>query len=75
MNKDSFENIPYYCGSLTDEELLDWIEAVDNHFDYKEADEEKRVNFSKARLKGSTLVWWNMMQEEILRAGKRKINS
>lgn len=61
INKDSMEHIPYYCGSLNGEELLDWLEAIDNQFDYKEVSEEKRVSYAKARLKGYALLWWNMM--------------
>ena len=61
FNKDSMEHIPYYSGSLNGMELLDWLEAIDNQVDYKEVQEEKRVNYVKNRLKGTTLVWCNMM--------------
>lgn len=69
------EHIPYYSVSLTGEELLDWLEAIDNQFDYKEVQEEKRVSYVKARLKGSTLVWWNMMQDDMVIVGKKKMVS
>lgn len=52
LNKDNMEHIPYYSGSLNGEELLDWLEAIDNQFDYKEVQEEKRINYAKARIKG-----------------------
>jgi hypothetical protein len=35
--------VPMYEGNLYVEELLDWIRSMNKHFDYEEADEEKRV--------------------------------
>ena len=37
--------------------------------------EKKRVSYVKARPKGSTLVWWNMMQDDRVEVGKKKIVS
>lgn len=33
LNKDNIEGLPIYNGSLNGEELLDWIEALNNHFE------------------------------------------
>lgn len=70
LNKDNLDGLPIYSGSLNGEELLDWIEALNNHFEYKEITEEKRVNLAKTILMGSTLVLWNIMQEERDQSGK-----
>lgn len=75
LNKDNIEGLPIYNGSLNGQELFDWIEALNNHFEYKEVIEEKRVNLAKSRLKGSTLVWWNMMQEEREQTRRKNITS
>lgn len=75
ISKDNLDGLPTYGGNLNGEELLDWIEALNNHFDYKEVAEEKRVNVAKSRMGGSTLAWWNMMQEEMIQEGKKKITS
>lgn len=75
LNKDILDGLPIYSGSLNGEELLDWIEALNNHFEYKEVAEEKRVNMAKTNLKVSALVWWNMMQEEREQTRRKKINS
>lgn len=56
LNIDSLDGLPVYSGSLNGEELLDWIEDLNNHFEYKEVAKEKRVNMAKTKLKGSTLV-------------------
>ena len=75
VKKDILDHIKHSSGILNGEELLDWIEAIDNHFDYKEVEEEKRVNYVKARLKGLALVWWNMMQDDRVDTRKEKIAS
>ena len=33
LNKDNMEHIPNYNDSLNGDELLDWLEAIDNQFD------------------------------------------
>lgn len=71
LSKDNLEGFPIYSGSLNGEVLLDWIDALNNHFEYKEVAGEQRVNFAKARSKGFALVWWNIMQEERLQVGKK----
>lgn len=37
--------------------------------------EEKRVSYAKDRLKGSTLVWGKMMQDDRVTENKKKITS
>ncbi|XP_059077090.1 uncharacterized protein LOC131876228 [Cryptomeria japonica] len=75
VNRDNVESLPTYGGSLNGEEVLDWIEALNNHFEYKEVPEEKRVSLAKSRLKGSALLWWTVVQEERTNEGKKKITS
>lgn len=75
ISKDNLDGLPTYGGNLNGEELLDWIEALNNHIDYKEVAKEKRVNVARSILRGSILVWWNMMQEERIQIGKKKITS
>ena len=36
-------DIPVYEGNLDVEELLDWIRALDKHFDYEDVEEDKKV--------------------------------
>ena len=38
INKDILEHINHYSGNLNGEELLDWIKAIDNHFDNQKSD-------------------------------------
>ena len=43
------EHIPYYSGSLNRDEFMYQLEAIDNQFDYKEVQEEKRVSYDKTQ--------------------------
>lgn len=55
VNRDNVESLPIYSGSLNGEDVLEWIEALNNHFENKEVLEEKRVSLEKSILKGSSL--------------------
>jgi hypothetical protein len=67
--------VPMYKGNLQVEELLDWICAMDKHFDYEYIEEDKMVKHAVTRLKGHTTLWWDELQAERRRNGKKKIKS
>lgn len=69
------EDIPTFYGKLDVDEVAEWIDAMNNYFDYGEILEFDRVKFAKSRLKGSTLVWWNYAQGERVKNGKNMITS
>lgn len=68
-------DFPMYGGKMDNEEVLDWIDSLDNYFDFKEVLEDQKVKLAKTKLKGSTLTWWNYTQPKRLRRGKPKINT
>lgn len=68
-------DFPMYSGKLDSKEVLDWIDAMDNYFEYKEVANEQKVKFAKTKLKGLTLTWWNYVQEETVKKSKAKISS
>lgn len=41
--------IPTYSGKMNVEELVDWIDSLNNYFEYKEVAEENKVNFAKTK--------------------------
>jgi hypothetical protein len=45
-------DIPTYEGSLDEEDLLDWIRALDTYFDYEDIEEDKKVRYAVMKLKG-----------------------
>lgn len=67
--------IPMYGGKMDVEEVIDWIDVLNNYFEYKEVPKDKKVNISKIKLKGSSLIWWNYTQGERVKQKKSMITS
>ena len=49
-------DLPIHQGKMESEEVLGWIEALENYFDQKDIEEDKKVKVAKARLRGTTLT-------------------
>ena len=64
-----------YNGGLNHEELVDWINTMDKHFDFAEMPEDKKVKFAVTRLQGHALLWWDGVQAERRRLHKQPIKS
>lgn len=54
---------------MDSEEVLGWIEALENYFDLEDIEADKKVKVEKARLRGTTLTWWTSVQNERERKG------
>jgi hypothetical protein len=67
--------VPMYEGNLEVEELLDWVRAMDKYFDYEDIEEDKMVKHAVTRLKGHATLWWDELQAERRRNGKKKIKN
>jgi len=67
--------VPVYEGNLDAEELLDWIRSMDKHFDYEYVNEERKVREVVTRLKGHATLWWDELEAERRRKGKKNIKS
>ena len=52
-------DVSTYSGSLNIEELVDWINDMEKHFDYAKFPKDKKVKFVMTRLKGHTSLWWD----------------
>ena len=50
--------VPTLSGKLNPEELIDWINELEEYFEYEEIEDPDRVKFAKAMLKGHTKIWW-----------------
>ena len=46
------------------EELIDWINAMNKHFDYSEGKEDNQVIFTVTKLRWHASLWWDGVQEE-----------
>jgi hypothetical protein len=53
-----------YEGNVEVEELLDWVRAMDKHFDYKYIEEDKMVKHVVTRLKVHPALWWDELQAD-----------
>ena len=51
--------MPFYSGSLNPEELIDWINARNKHFDFVVVKEDMQVRFVVTRLRGHAPLWWD----------------
>ena len=68
-------DLPMYQGKMESEEVLGWIEALENYFELEDIDEDKKVKVAKARLRGTTLRWWTNIQNGRIERGLDKISS
>lgn len=56
-------------------ELLDWIKAMDNFFDYMEIPKEMQVKIAAHKLRGGASALWDRIQSIRRRHGELEINS
>ena len=64
-----------YEGNLNVEELMDWINALNNYFDFEENEDKKKVRYAATILKRHASIWWDELQIHRERRGKSKIHS
>ena len=65
-------DVPFYNGSFDPEELIDWINTMNKHFDYTEVKEDKKVIFVVTKSRGNASLWWDGVQEERIMKHKTK---
>ena len=49
-------DFPTFSGKLNAEELIDWINELEEYFEYEEIEDLNRVKFVKAKLKGHAKI-------------------
>lgn len=67
--------VPIYSRSLDPDEPIEWINALNKHFDYAEVKEDRQVRFVVTKLIGHASLWWDGVQEERVLKNKSKINN
>ena len=73
--KDAKGDLPIFLGKMDVDAIVDWIEALNNHFECENIAEKDKVKIAKSKLKGPTLTWWNFTQGERVKEGKNMITS
>jgi len=66
-------DVPNYIGNLNPEELIDWINDLEEYFEYEEIEDPKSVKFAKTKLKEYIAIWWKEVQLDRNRRGIEKI--
>ena len=66
-------DVGVFSGNLKPDELIDWINELEEYFEYEDIRDPDRVKFTKAKLKGHAKIWWQEVQLESNRRGKEKI--
>ncbi len=66
-------DVGVFLGNLKPDEFIDWINELEEYFEYEDIRDPDRVKFAKAKLKGHTKIWWKEVQLERNRRGKDKI--
>ena len=66
-------DLPEFYGSLNHEEFMDWLNQVERIFDFHEVPDSKKVKLIFIKLKGRASAWWEQLQVQRVRRGKRKI--
>ena len=51
-------DVPTFLGYLNLEELIDWINELEEYFEYEEIKDPNKVMFVKAKLKVHAKIWW-----------------
>ena len=54
--KDAKGDLPIFSGKMDADAIVDWIEALKNHFECQHIVEKDKVKFSKSKLKGPVLT-------------------
>ena len=66
-------DVGVFSRNLKPDELIDWINELEEYFEYEDIRDLDRVKFTKAKMKGHAKIWWQEVQLEINRRGKEKI--
>ena len=63
-------DFPTYDGKMDPDATVDWVNALTSFFDCETIPENQKVKIAKSRLRGSTLVWWNFIQDDRVKNGQ-----
>nr|GFC43337.1 hypothetical protein [Tanacetum cinerariifolium] len=69
------EEIPEFEGRLCPDDFLDWLRTVDRIFDLRDTPDHIKVKLVAIRLKKSTFLWWDHVQNQRYREGKHRVES
>ena len=63
-----------FSGTLTPEDLIDWIGELEDYFELEDIDDPLRVRLAQTKLKGHAALWWKELQRDREEEGEMKIS-
>ena len=65
--------IPEFEGRLDPNEFLEWLQAMERAFEFKEIPEDKKVKLVGLKLRSFACLWWTSLLAKRVRQRKGKI--
>ncbi|KAH7859136.1 hypothetical protein Vadar_032049 [Vaccinium darrowii] len=62
--------LPEFHGTMSPEEFLDWVTAVEEIMEFKEVPMDRRVPLMATRFRGRASAWWQQLKISRNRQGK-----
>ena len=62
-----------FLGTLNPEDLIDWIDELEDYFELEGIDDPHRVRLAQTKLKGHAALWWKELQRDREEEGEMKI--
>ena len=53
-----------FLGTLTPEDLIDWIDELEDYFELEEIEDLLRVTLAQNKLKRHAALWWKELQRD-----------
>ena len=66
-------DVPEFSGGLIPDDLIDWFNHVECVFEYHDIPNHKKVKIVGTKLKGRASAWWEQIQTQRVKFGKKKI--
>ena len=57
-------DVGVFLGNLKRDELIDWINELEEYFEYENIRDPNRVKFAKAKMKDHAIILWQEVQLE-----------
>ena len=68
-------DLPLYNGKIDLEATMDWVDAPNSLFDCDDILENQSVKIAMSRLKGFSLTWWNLIQDDKMKNEKSPVTT
>lgn len=68
-------DFPTYNAKMELDATMDWLHALINLFCCEDILENQRVKIAKSMINGSTLMWWNFIQDDRVKKKKNPVTT